>query len=230
MNAKETRQHEMLLRVRDFGNTHREVFAGSIVAQEAFAAVGRAIDDLTATDMRKMSASISARAGRKAAAREALTDMLPKVSQLVKVLRARGQATPPFECPESRSDQVLLTAGRQFARDAAALEAEFTGHGMAPTHIAGMTAAFEEATRDHGMSRADHTAARTRIQELLSSALLEVRRLDLIIDNELAGDKVIQAVWKQARRIEDRRRPRTISAPEPPAPATGVDAAAPQPA
>ena len=93
-----------------------------------------------------------------------------------------------------------------------------------------MTAAFEEATRDCGMSRADHTAARTRIQELLSSALLEVRRLDLIIDNELAGDKVIQAVWKQARRIEYPRRPRTTSAPEPPAPATGVDAAAPQPA
>ena len=140
MNAKETRQYEMLLRVRDFGNTHRELFAGSSVAQQAFAAVGAGIDDLTATDMRKMSASMSARAGRKAVAREALTDTLLKVSQLVKVLRARGQATPPFECPESRSDQALLTAGRQFARDAAALEAEFTGHGMAPTHIAGMTA------------------------------------------------------------------------------------------
>jgi hypothetical protein len=230
MNAKETRQYEMLLRVRDFGNTHRELFAGSSVAQQAFAAVGRTIDDLTATDMRKMSASISARAERKGAAREALTEVLLKVSQLVKVLRARGQTTPPFELPESRSDQALLTAGRQFARDAAALEAEFTGHGMAPTHIAGITAAFEEATRDLGMSRADHTAARTRIQELLSSALLEVRRLDLIIDNELAGDKVIEAVWKQVRRVDDPRRPRTTGEPEPPAPATGVDAAAPQPA
>ena len=101
---------------------------------------------------------------------------------------------------------------------------------MAPTHIAAVTAAFEEATRGRGMSRADYTAARTRIQELLSSALLEVRRLDLIIDNELAGDKVIQAVWTQARRIEDPRRPRTTSAPEPPAPATAVDGVAPQPA
>src|SRR2546426_6544305 len=167
MNAKETRQYEMLLRVRDFGNTHRESFAGSSVAQQAFAAVGAGIDDLTATDMRRMSASMSARAERKAAAREALADMLLKVTQLVKVLRARGQATPPFECPESRSDQVLLTAGRQFARDAAALEAEFTGHGMAPTHIAGMTDAFEEATSGHAMSRADHKPTRTRIQELL---------------------------------------------------------------
>src|SRR2546422_1046496 len=66
MYATQTRQYEMLLRVRDFGNTHRESFAGSIVAQQAFAAVGRAIDDLTAADMRKLSASMSARAGRKA--------------------------------------------------------------------------------------------------------------------------------------------------------------------
>jgi NAD(P)-dependent dehydrogenase (short-subunit alcohol dehydrogenase family) len=116
------------------------------------------------------------------------------------------------------------------ARDAAALEAEFTGHGMAPTHISEVTAAFEVAARDRGMSRADHTAARTRIQELLTGAILEARRLDLIIDNELAGDKVIQAVWKQARHVEDPRRPRTAGVPEPPAPATGVDAAPPQPA
>jgi hypothetical protein len=230
MNARETRQYEMLLRVRDFGNTHRERFAGSIVAQQAFAAVGVAIDDLTATDMRKMSASISARGTRKAAAREALIDLLLKVNQLARVLRARGQKTPPFEFPDSRSDQALLTAGRQFARDAAAFETELTGHGMVPADIAVMTAAFEVATRDRGMSRSDHTAARTRIQELLSSSVLEVRRLDLIIDNELAGDKVIQAVWKQARRVEDPRKPRTTSAPEPPAPAAGADAAAPQPA
>jgi len=227
MYASQTRQYEMLLRVRDFGNTHRELFAGSIVAQQAFAAVGRAIDDLAVTDMRKLSASMSARAGRKAAARQALKEVLLKVSQLAKVLRARGQATPPFELPGSRSDQALLTTGRQFARDAAALEAEFTGHGLAPAHIAGMTAAFEEAMRDRGMSRADHTAARTRIQELLSSALLDVRRLDLIVDNELAGDKVIQAVWKQVRRVEYPRGPRTTGAAEPPAPPTGGDAAAP---
>jgi hypothetical protein len=134
MNARETRQYEMLLRLRDFGNTQRDVFAGFIVAQQAFAAVGRAIDELTATDIRKMSAWISPRAGRKAAAREALIELLLKASQLVKVLRARGQATPPFGCPESRSDQALLTAGRQFERDAATLEAECTGHDGPDTH------------------------------------------------------------------------------------------------
>lgn len=127
MHAKDTRQYELLVRVRDVGHTPREVFAGSIVAQQAFAAVGRAIDDLTAPDIRKMSASMSARAGRKTAARAALTDVLLKVSQLVTVLRARGQTPPPFEFSESRSDRALRPAGRPLARDAATLEAECTG-------------------------------------------------------------------------------------------------------
>lgn len=217
MNARQRRQYEMLLRVRDFGTTHAQSFSGSTVAQEAFAAVGQAIRDLTATDMMKMAASMSARVGRKAAAREALTDLLLKVTQLAKVLRARGRTTPAFEVPESRSDQALLTAGRQFASDAAAFEAEFAGHGMAPSHIARVTTAFEEARRDRGMSRSDHTAANARIQQLIAAARLDVRTLDLIVGNDLAADEVIQAVWKQARRIV--REPRS---------ATPEDASAPQ--
>jgi hypothetical protein len=56
--------------------------------------------------------------------------------------------------------------------------------------------------------RADHTLARTRIHDLLTSAILEVRRLDLVVDNALPHDNVIRAVWKQARRVEGSRRTR----------------------
>jgi hypothetical protein len=224
MNAIERRQYEMLLRVRDFGNTHRHLFSESSVAQQTFAAVSAAIDDLTVTDMLKMSASISARAGRKAAARKALKDVLLKVRDLGKVLRASGRTTPPFELVASGSDQALLTAARQFARDAATLEAEFAAHGMPSKVIADTASAFETALRDRGMSRSDHTAARARIHELLATALVEARRLDLLVDNHLAADKVIQAVWKQARRVEDPRGPRTVTTGEPPAPADASDA------
>ena len=79
MNATERRQYEMLLRLRDFSNTHSDLFASSPVAQEAFAAVNTAIDELTATDLLKLSASVQARADRKAIARRALTELLMKV-------------------------------------------------------------------------------------------------------------------------------------------------------
>ena len=208
MNATEKRQYEMLLRLRDFSNSHRDLFASSPVAQEAFAAVNTAIDALTETDLLKLSASVAARGDRKAVARRALNDVLMKVSELARVLRAQGQTMPTFALPASRSDQSLLTAARQFARDAASFEEAFNGHRVGSKVIADAAAAFESATRDRGMSRAEHTAARTRIHDLLAAAILNVRRLDVLVDSELAGDNAIRAVWKQARRVESARGPR----------------------
>src|SRR5678815_1878658 len=136
MNAGQRRQYEMLLRLRDFSNTHRDLFAASAVAQEAFASVDAAITELATTDQVKLSASAAARNDRKALARKALTELLVKVCTLARVLRARGVDVADFEMPVSKSDQTLLTAARQFAQDAVPLEAEFNGHGIGPKVIA----------------------------------------------------------------------------------------------
>ena len=228
VNAKETRQFEMLGRVRAFWNTHSHLFTTSTVAQETFAAVGTSVAELTAADIRKMSASVSVRADRKAASRRALIELLQQAGQLVKVLRAEGRTMPPFEVPDSKSDQALLTAGRQLAAEAAAFDAEFSGHGMGAAHIAGTTTAFDTAVNDRGTKRADHVAACTQIQDLLAAALRHVRRLDLIVRNELPHDNVVQTVWKQARRLQDPRGSRTGSDAEATTPADGVDTQKPQ--
>lgn len=217
MNGKETRQYEMLLRVRDFGTTYRQLFASPGAASDAFADVAVAIDDLAATNLATITASAAARAERKGAARAALNDLLLKVSHTAKVLRTPGRTIPAFRVTSRRPDQELLTTARQFARDAAALEAEFTAHGMPPTLIPETAHAFETAMRDRGMSRADLTAARARTSELLSHAVNAVRTLDVIINNQLGADPVIQAVWEQARRVEDPRRSRAAGVEEPPA-------------
>lgn len=222
MNARETRQYEMLLRVRDFGTANRHLFDEPGVALDAFAAVAAAVSELAAANLRTMAASASARAQRKAEARAAINEVLLKVNHTAKVLRARGMTLPAFALPSVRRDQTLLATARHFARDADALAAEFTAHQLPPKLIADTANAFEEALRDRGMSRADLTAARARTRELLARAFHAVRTLDVIIDNQLADDGVIQAVWKQARRIEDRRS-RTVAA-EPAAPP--VEAAA----
>lgn len=228
MTGIERRQFEMLVRVRNFGNTNSTLFASSPVAQQTFAAVGAAIDDLAATDMKKMSASASARADRKAAARRVLIDLLQKVSQLARNLRAEGRPLPPFVLPESKSELALLTAGRQFAVDVAPFDAEFSGHGMGPGHMAATTTAFDAAVNDQGMSRTEHVAARARIHDLLTAAIRGVRRLDLILDNDLGHDNVVQAQWKQLRRLEDPSGPRGGAEPHTPAAANDGDTPAPQ--
>jgi hypothetical protein len=226
MTGIERRQFEMIVRVRNFGNTNQALFSSSPVAQQTFAAVSTAIDDLGATDMRKMSASVSARAGRKKAARQALIDVLQKACQLARNLRAEGRAMPAFDLPASKSALALLTAGRQCAVDAIPFEAEFTGHGMSPQFIAATTSAFEAAVNDQGMSRTEHVAAKAKIHDLLQAAIRGVRRLDLIVANDLGRDNVVQAQWKQLRRLEDPRGPRGAAEPE--TPASDGDISSPQ--
>ena len=207
----------MLVRVQDFGNTHRGRFPDPGVAREAFTALGLAIEGLMAADIARRSATASARSGRKTAAGKVLGDLLLKASQTARVLRAHGHSVPSFEVP--RTNHAMLAAARQFERDATPFEAAFVAHGMAPGRIAEAATAFEVAMRDRGLSRADILTAQMRMRELFTSALDHARTLDVVIRNELAGDKAIQAVWQRARRL-DARRPRGASATETPAPAT----------
>ena len=65
MNTRERRQYEMLVRVRDFGDSFGGRFPTSSVARENFAAVAAAIKELDAQDVAHMAASLSARAERK---------------------------------------------------------------------------------------------------------------------------------------------------------------------
>lgn len=205
MTGIERRQFAMLVRVRNFGQSHVALFASSPVAQEIFATLVTTIDELTTTDGQKLAASVSARGDRTAATRRALVDVLSKAHRLAKTLRADGQTMARFELPRSRSDVSLVSAGRQFALDAGPFEAEFSGHGMAPALIAAMTAAFEAALSERGVSRGEHVAARARIRGLLAAALRGVQRLDLLIGNTLGHDAVVQARWTQLRRLEEAR-------------------------
>src|SRR5688572_21287334 len=159
MKTRETREFERLQRVDDFGATHRHAFPASSVAPEVFGAVGTAVRELAAADVMKLTAAVSARAGRRRAARKALYALLVDVSQLARVFRARGHTIPAFEVPESQGVQALLTAARQFAQDAKTLDAEFTAHGMGPAQINAMAGRLEDAVRDGGNNRRDHVAA-----------------------------------------------------------------------
>ena len=205
MNVKHTRRFEMLLRVRDFANAYGHEVTRVAAAGEAFAAVRAAIDELQAMDVAQMSATALGRADQKRAARKALVAVLGRCCRLARLLRAQGQDVPTFIRPVSRSDQDLLTTGRHFARNAEAVADEFTGHGLAPSHIARITDAFETAIRSRSNGLADYSEVQARMQGLLRSVHLDVRRLDVIVGVAFAADPVIQAVWKQARREEPRR-------------------------
>src|SRR4029078_633861 len=99
--------------------------------------------------MKKMSALAGARAGRIAATRKALVQLLQHVVQLAGNLQAEGRSLPPFAMPE-KSARALRRAGRQFAVDVAPFDADFAGHGLGVAQIGRTTAMFEAAVNDKG--------------------------------------------------------------------------------
>ena len=226
MTGIEKRQYEMLVRVRNFGDANRGLFAASPVGQQLFAAVATSVSELAASDMKKMVAAAAASGDRKAVTRRGLVELLRHGVRLADALRAEGQPLPAFALPESQSDLALLTAGRQFAVDVAPFESDFAGHGMSAAHIGQTIAAFDAAMNDLVTSRTEGVAAAARIRDLLAAARRSVRRLDVIVANDLGHNNVVQAQWKQLRRLERVRAPRA-SADPPLAPVSDDAAAAP---
>jgi hypothetical protein len=220
MNAFERRQYEMLVRVRDFGDSYGHLFPTSSVARENFAAVAAAIKELDALDVHQLSASAAARGHRKELARQALLARMQAIGLTARVLRQ----DPPgleqqFQVPAQATDRILLTAGRQFARDADAFTSQFIAHGMPVTFLAELNAlvdAFDAALRDRGLGREAHRAARVSRKAALSSAIAAVRSLNAIVTNHLAGDSVTRTVWNRERQIAY---PKPTEKPPAPAPA-----------
>jgi len=220
MNAIERRQYEMLVRVRDFGDSYGHLFPTSSVAQENFAAVAAAIKELDAQDVTHMAASVDARAHRKEVARQALLARLQAISQTARLLPRDAPALEQqFEVPTPATDQTLLTAGRKFARDAQSFDSHFVAHGMPATFLADLNAlvdGFERALRDRGLGREARRAARAATRAALANGLAAVRSITAIVTNHLRDDAVTRTIWERERRIVyPERTKRTDATPKP---------------
>jgi hypothetical protein len=204
VRAIEKRQYRMLARVRDFGNTHRDLFPESSPAGQQFGVVAEAVKQLSEQAMANTAAA-GERASPRAKGQRALIDRLEAISRTARVI---AEGTPgledKFHLPDPQTDEALLTAGRVFARDAAGFKSEFVGHGMPETFLADLddlVATFEKATRYRTAGRNDQTAARASIEAALESGMEAVRKLSVIIANRLHDDAVTMAVWERERRV-----------------------------
>ena len=221
MNAVQSRRYEMLVRVRDFGAAHADLFQESSLAKQTFAAVAEAVEQLNAHTVSKLSALPGATP--KAMARADLHDRLEAISQTARVI---AEQTPDLEekfvLPKVLSNQALLMTARVFAQDAEPIADRFIAHVMPKTFLADLGEAitrFEKATHEREAGKDERIAAKARIKVAVNSGLAAVRALDAMVGNRLRDDPATWAVWKRDRRVQYPNRPRTI-----------VDAPSPEPA
>ena len=84
---------------------------------------------------------------------------------------------------------------------------------------------FESAVRARDAGRSAQTAAQAGIAAALLSGLAAVRKLDVIVTNQLHGDSAQLAVWDRDRRVDYPHRAKPVVEPVPPAtsaPVAGV--------
>ncbi len=238
MTRMEMRRYAMLGRIRDFGQAHRDLFHESSVGGQAFAAVAAAVAELSAHAVAKMS---SAREGIRATkdARHWLIDRLEAIARTARAIAVDHPGfDDSFRLPRQYSNDALVTIARVFIQDAEATRDEFVAHGLPDTFIAELEkllGKFEQAARDREAGRSARIVAHAGIEKALLAGLAAVRKLDVIVANQLQHDSAALAVWEGERRMESPRRPKatvtTITAapttrlPEPPAPAAPPPAA-----
>ena len=207
MNSLNTRRLEMLVRVRDFGAAHRDLFPASTLGGKMFAAVGSAVAALSQQAASQMSGRGTARGGSssKAVARAALREHLQAISRTARALALDNPGLDDkFRVPQTSGHQALLSAARAFADDAAPLSKAFIAHDMPTTFLTQLNAdlqEFEQAIRKHAVGKDTHIAARAGIETAMEAGLTAVQRLDAIVANRLRDDPTTVAVWDSVRHV-----------------------------
>jgi hypothetical protein len=232
MNMLVTRRLEMLVRVRDFGAAHRDLFPASTLGGKMFVTVGSAVTALSEQAASQLSGRGTARGGAssKAVARAALRDSLDAISRTARALALDNPGLDDkFRLPRSQADQALLSAGRAFAHDARPLAKEFIAHDMPTNFLTELNAdlqEFEQAIREHAVGKDTHIAARAGIDTAMEAGLTAVQRLDAIVANRLREDPTTVAVWDSARHVERTARTKNAAPTPLPAPAPATASAA----
>src|ERR1700745_931625 len=103
MTSKETRRYEMLVRVRDFGEAHRDLFPTSTRGGEAFAAVAEAVRQLTDHAVAKLSPAQEGKAA-KTAAHTTLLEQLTAIKETARVVAKVPGFNKVFRLPTWKGD------------------------------------------------------------------------------------------------------------------------------
>lgn len=225
MNVFVVLKLEMLIRVRDFGLAHVNLFPPGSYAGELFATIAAAVMALES--------QAAAQASKTGAVLEGTTSKGVARAHLfhaVEVINATSRSVAlkvpglenKFRFPHSRSDQALLAAARAFAEDAVPLKAEFTKRNLPETFIEdlkALTAVFAESISLRNVSSGSKVQATASVDDVLDNAMLTVRELDPVVMNAIEDDKPLRAEWRSARHVE--RPSRGGKSPKPgPAPVT----------
>jgi hypothetical protein len=216
----------MLLRVRDYGTAHRELFPESSSGREAFDTVAHAIEQIDAHATAALSA---ARESQKTttARRRVILERMQSIARTSRGVRTTAGTRLKLPMPTHTSDVAVITAARSFLNQAEPLHDQFVALGLSPTCLTELREAadaFDAAMADRRAGRAGVAAIQAGIKAALAQGCDAARTLDIAVVNTVGQDPVLLAAWQRDRRVVEGIGRGGSS--QHPAPAPAADAAA----
>jgi len=232
MKTRDIHRYRMLVRVREFGAAHRDQFPAGSPAGQLFAAVSKAVDQLSTYVSSQADGGGALRGGAmsKAAAREELAQALDALARTARALDVPG-IEGKFHLPSVRNDHELAVAAGTFVRDATPLKAQLVAYGLPKSFLTDLQDtldAFERATQDRMAARETRAGAAAGLDGAMDLALAALTRLDAIVINTLRGEPVQLAAWAAARHVPRRAGSDREPAGVPETPAGAVPVKAPE--
>lgn len=223
MTLKQVRRYEMLVRVREFGKAHQELFPEGSVGGQALVAIAASVEQLDRHAASRMAATRETRRTKRAA-REAILRRLDAIGRTARVIaeHMEGFADPFGPWRGRLTDQALVTWARLFVKQAAGVQDQFVAHGLRPAFLEDLTAAVHRFTQILAAlddAAAERTAARAGIEAAFAAGLGAVRTLEVVVTNRVQDDPTTVALWQRARRVGGSARvratvPAGVAAPE----------------
>jgi len=197
-------KHEMLVRVRDFGAAHRELFPESSPGGDKFAQVSAAVAAIDRHLKNRVLGKAGAR-GVKALTRKAVFSYMKTTAKAARRITRTGRDVNPFLLPRRRTLKVEVATARAFLEEAEQRQLQFIGIGMPPTFISDFRALvneLEQAVDTRLNSKTMRSHAQAGIAASVRRGLEIVRDLEVIVEVATSQDDILAATWRTARRIE----------------------------
>jgi hypothetical protein len=225
MTRQQRYKHEMLVRVRDFGAAHAELFPESSAGGSKFAQVTAAVAAIE-DHMKNRVLGHAGRRGVNSTTRAAVVKYMRTLAQAARRIARQRRNQAPFVPPRRKTLKVEVATARAFLEEAEKRQAQFIGMGLPETFVSDFRALVDEldqAVNGRLSGKTLRGQARVGIAGALRQGLELVRDLDLAVSVAAGQDDVVLATWRIARRIEGQGT--SASAAE----AAASDVAAPSP-
>jgi hypothetical protein len=222
MTNTQTHETDTFQRAKNFGLKYAAKFPAGSVGATLFAQVTAAVPQAQgqAVDQKSAKSDRARATATKAQIHPDLHDQLKAISESAHTLADLG--TPgleaKFRMPRSAGHGALLTAARQFFKDATPMKTQFLSVNLPADFLDTLDQTitnFDNATDDQTGGEGGQVNATVGLAGTTATARKALRNLRTIVRNTFKNDPAVLAEWEVASHIDSRKAHHAAPAPAP---------------